>query len=167
MTFYRILCCTPPGMEPERLRFEACNAEFGEKLNPLGILFAAASLLPPFVPERRAPAVESNIRTCDFLLAVFGEQRPHPAYERFVDLALECLNDAAMPMRQVSVLFRKPTEADEPIRDLREKLSTGGGCHVAEFRDEHEFELQVREILAHWYAAIGTAKPPFRAAPQF
>ena len=161
---YRILCSTPPDLEPERLAFEACNAQFAEKVSmPDGVLFAAASFRPPFLSDRHAAAVESNIRMCDFFLQIFGEWQPRPDYAGFVDLALECLADPAMPMRQVAVLFRNPSKADPQMRQLQETLSAAGQCEVGEFCDQPDLEARVQGILAGWYSGVSAPGNPDRS----
>jgi hypothetical protein len=163
-TIYRILCSTPPDLEPERLAFEACNAQFAEKVAmPRGVLFAAASLQPQFLPDRQAAAVADNIRMCEFFLQIFGEREPHPAYLSFVDLALACLANRAMPLRRAAVLFRNPPGADPKMTELREKLSAASRCDIGAFRNSQEFEERVQGILACWYREVSAPENPDRS----
>ena len=105
--FYGILCCTPPDLEAERLVFESAVAQFVEQVSmPDGVLFAPASLRPPINAAVQKAAIDSNIRTCEFFIQIFGEQWPDPVFEGFVDYALECAADPTMATRQVAVLFR-------------------------------------------------------------
>lgn len=130
---------------------------------PSGMLFAAASFPPQFLPDRHAPAVESNIRMCDFFLQIFGERQPHPAYASFISLALECCANPAMPMRRIAVLFRNPPEADPQLRELRQTLCAGGQCDVGEFRDRQELDARVQAILADWYGDVSAPGNPNRS----
>jgi hypothetical protein len=143
-TFYRILCCTPPDLEPERLVFEAAVGQFNEDVGMSdGCLFAAASLRPPADAVRQQRNIEANIRMCEFYVGIFGDVRPDPVFEGFLDYALS----PAAEMKGVALLFR---EWRPQITDDR--------CEIKQFSDAADLARQLREILAAWYAAQASVR---------
>ena len=45
-------------------------------------------------------------------------------------------------------------EADEQVRQFRDRLAAGGQCELREFGDSTELGRQLNEILASWWEAI-------------
>jgi hypothetical protein len=156
--FYYILCTTPPDLENERVAFESAVAEFVEQVSmPEGVLLAAASLRPPVVASRQKPAIDSNIRTCEFFLQIFGEQWPDPVFPGFVEYAIECLANPSMVTRNVCVLFRNYQDAARELRQFREALAAGGRCALGDFTGTGDLAVQLRALLAGWYASLKPA----------
>jgi len=152
---YRILCSTPPELDPERTLFESSLAAFGEKVTfPEQILFAGASFRDGFDAGRHRGPAEANVRLCDFFVHIYGETWPGPTFRDFIKLAIGCIEDPSKPMRQAAVLFKNPTEADEKVRQVRQTLIEEGKCAVLEFRDSAELEAQLKQIYACWYASV-------------
>jgi hypothetical protein len=81
----------------------------------------------------------------------------------FVNLALECLANPAMPLRRMAVLFRNPGEADPQMRELWETLNSACQCNVGEFRGQQDLEARVEEILAGWYSEVSAPGNPDRS----
>lgn len=150
--FYGILCCTPPDLDSERLVFESAVTQFVEQVSmPDGVLFAAASLRPPINAAVQKAAIDSNIRTCEFFIQIFGEQWPDPVFEGFVDYAVECAADPTKATRQAAVLFRGfPTAAAE-LRLFRERLAAASQCELRDFSGPETLSQQLHELLSAWY----------------
>ena len=152
---YRLLCSTSPELEPEREVFESSLASFGERVTfPEQILFAGASFRESFDAVRHRRAAESNVRMCDFFVHIFGEEWPGPVFKNFITLALESIADPSRPMRQATVIFRNFAEADEQVRQFRDKLGEGGNCDLRDFQDLTELEGQLKQVFAGWYESI-------------
>ena len=150
---YRVLCATSPELEPERDIFQSTLATFGETVSfPQGILFAGATFREGFDASLHRAAAENNVRTCDFYVHIVGEEPQGRILEGFAKLALECAADESKPMRQVSVLFRKFAEAEEPVRQFRERLVAAGACTVMDFQNSGELESRLMEVFGVWFA---------------
>jgi hypothetical protein len=150
--FYGILCCTPPDLDSERLAFESSVAQFVEQVSmPDRVLFAAASLRPPINAAVQKAAIDSNIRTCEFSVHIFGEQSPDPVFAGFVEYAAECAADPAMATRQVGVLFRNFPSAVPELRHFRDRLAAAGRCQLRDFSGPEDLTHQLAELLAAWY----------------
>jgi hypothetical protein len=158
-TFYRILCCTPPDLETERLAFESAVAQFVEQVSmPDGVLFAPASLRPPIRATVQKLAIESNIRTCEFFIQIFGEQQPEPVFEGFVEYAQQCVADPSFVTRDVCVFFRNYQAAVPGLRQFRESLAAKQECQLRDFGSAEELSQQLRELLTGWYAPLRPGK---------
>lgn len=154
-TTYRLLCCITPELEPERCVFDAANARFAEQVTmPDRVLFALASPRPDFNPQLNRSGVEANIRFCDFFLQMFGELAADPAFREFVDLAVTCTANPAIPLCSTVVLFRNPENAAEETALFREKLRGNPHCAVYDFHDSAELDALASVILADWYARV-------------
>ena len=159
-TTYRVLCCTSPDLERERSALNAANAQFAERVTmPEWVLLALALLRADADPRSYRPAIEANIRFCDFFAVVLDERSPDPMYPELVDYGLKCAADPAFPMRSVAVLFRNPEAAGAEVAALRKSLLDGGRCDVRSFDSVEELERQFGEVLAAWYAQV-RPRPP-------
>ena len=157
---HRALCCFSPELEAERSAFEAANAHFAERVTmPEGILFGLVSPRPDFDPQINRRQVESNIRFCEFFVQLFGETAPNAAFMDFVDLAIACAADPAVPLRSAVVVFRNPERATAEMAALRQKLSANASCTVYNFHDEAEFDAVAEAILTGWHAKLQEPVP--------
>ena len=158
---YRILCSTPPDLEPEREIFESALAAFGEAVTfPQQVLFAGASFTPLFDAQRHRAAAEANVRECDFFLHIFSETWPGAVFQAFVDLAVASMIDPSRPLRHVVVLFKNYAQGDQKVREFRDTLAAGGNCELREFQDPGELERLLGEIFASWWEAVKPGLDP-------
>lgn len=154
-TIYRLLCCTPPDLDAERVAFDAANASFAEQVTMQAwILFGLASMRPDCDARVHRHALESNIRFCDFSVHIFGEADADPAFTGFLELSIACSRDAAFPMRSTAVMFRNPENASQELSSLRAQLLATGACVIRDFHDLDEFNVSAREILSNWYSLV-------------
>lgn len=154
-TIYRALCCVTPELEAERSAFEAANARFAERVTmPEAILFALASPRSDFDPQVNRPAIESNIRSCNFFIQIFGETAPDPTFRELVELAIDCTADPAYPLRSTVVIFRNPESVAPEMAAFHDRLSANPHCRVHDFRDSSEFDALAETVLADWRAKI-------------
>ena len=164
-TIYRALCCVTPDVEAERAAFEAANACFAERVTmPEGMLFALASPRSDFDPQVNRHGVESNIRSCDFFVQIFGETAPDPAFLEFVDVAVRCAADPALALRSAVVMFRNPERAAPEVTAFRERVSASPYCTVRDFHDLSEFDALAETVLTDWRAKIQEPVPALSAA---
>jgi hypothetical protein len=152
---YRIFCATPPDLEAERLEYESSVAQFVEQVSmPDAVLFAPASLRPPIVAANYQATLESNIRTCEFFIQVFGEQCPDPVFQRLVEYAADCAGDPSMDTRGVCVFFRNHDAAAPELRRFRQSLAARRRCELRDFTGVEDLSGQLRELLSAWYRPL-------------
>ena len=151
---HRVLCSIPPDLESARLLFEQQLSDFAEQVSmPARILFPTASFRHDFNARVLRNAVESNIRTVEFFLQIFGGTNPDPVFQDFIKLALACVADPAIPLRRATILFQHSSGNSE-MESLRESLATDSRCEVREYADEHELGAQIRAMLEGWLALV-------------
>ena len=154
-TTYRILCSTPPELETEQDVFLAANSEFAEQVTmPESVLFAPATFRPPFNADLSRRAVEANLRMCDFFMHIMGETSPPAVYKGFIDYALQCTADPAVPMRAATVLFRESAAAAEEMHALRKSLESDPQCDVRAYKDADDLAVQLRQVFDDWYSQV-------------
>jgi hypothetical protein len=156
--FRYVICCSPPELEQERTAFHAAIGKFNEEVAmKAGELLAAASLRPGIIAERQQAAIESNIRMCEMLVQIFGEQPPPAVFQGFVEYALRQAQDPAATMKRVAVLFRRAEAAGAESRDYQAAVAGRASCEVREFMDELELVRALREVLEGWYTPVRMA----------
>ena len=159
-SIHRVVCATPPGMEEERDLFLADLSAFSERVTmPEWVLIAPASFPTPFHATIFQAAVKENIKSAYFFLGFFsenpGDDPTEPVYKRFVQWAIECGADPALPMKWVTVFFKESDDVAEEIRALRGKFADQ--CDVRTYRNLKELEPQLQDVLAGWFAAVKPA----------
>jgi hypothetical protein len=153
--FYRILCPAPKELERERQVFDAAIGKFNEEVTMAdGILFAPASVAPPYSAARHRPAVEANIRICDFFVQVLDERPPDEVFRGYIGYAIQQARDSAATMSKAAVFFRTTSGAAAEAAAYRDTLAADGGCEVLEFRDETDLAVKLRELLEKWYVPL-------------
>lgn len=153
-TTYRILCVPANGLEAETAAFHLAVAQFAEDITiPAGILFAVASLPSGADALANRHGIESNLRTCDFFIQIFGSGTLNPLYGAFVRLALECQADPGRPMRRVAVCFQDANDApSNELRELRAGFADRRDVHG--FRDTGDLATAIRAIFQVWYEEV-------------
>jgi len=154
---HRVVCATPPGQEEERDLVLADLAAFSERVSmPEGILFAPASFPTGFNATMLQAAVKNNIRNAVFFLGFFGEDPTEPVFKRFVEYALECADDPALPLRRVTLFFKDSEDVDPEMIALRQRWV--GQCDVLLYRRLANLAPQIEDLLAGWFAAVHEEK---------
>jgi hypothetical protein len=152
---HRAFCATPWELEAERILFYDRVGQFNETAGmPKGILFVPVSLA--YIMDKRPlqHAVDDNIRECRHYILVLEEDwgPKERNFRRDYALALECLADPALPMRDVAVLLKKPPAGISPAEDFPEPR--------AAFSTREEFAECIDNLFSAWLQAIpstGTA----------
>ena len=119
-----------------------------------GVLFAPASLPPPSDAIRNRQAIEANIAMCEFFVQILDEAPPLPVFQGFIEYALECVRDPALPTRNIAVFFRDYAIAGAELRRLRESLPADGLLELKDFHEAEELERQLRGLLDAWYSPL-------------
>ncbi len=121
---------------------------------PAGVLFPAATSRSDLDMSRHRHAVESNIRMVEFFMQIFGETLPAPAFQGFVTLALTCVADPALPLRQATILFKRSSESVQELEKLREALEADPRCEVRDYADDAELGTQIRATFEGWFRLV-------------
>jgi hypothetical protein len=162
-SIYRVICSTPPGLEEERDLFMADLSAFSEQVSmPQWVLFGPASFPNGFNATLMQGAVKENIAGAVFFLGFFGEDPTEPVFKRFVQYAMECAADPALPLKKATVFFKESEDVAEGVRALRDRFA--GQCEVRTYRNLKDLRPQLQETLTAWLAAVTGDRP--QAAAQ-
>jgi hypothetical protein len=154
-TMHRIFCATPGDLEEERQAFYKVMGEFNEAhAMPRGILFVSISIVPYGGDKRTYQgAVSENIRSCRYYIQVLEDTwgPPEKNFERDYAVARRSLEDPALPMQDVVVLFKKPLlphQVEPGIAQLKESME------VHEFSTLEEYRDRLRKLLTGWIETV-------------
>lgn len=154
-TMHRIFCATPGDLEEERLAFYKVMGDFNEAhAMPRGILFVSISIVP-YGGDKRVyqGAVSENIRSCRYYIQVLEDTwgPPQKNFERDYAVARRSMEDPALPMQEVAVLFKKPLlphQVEPGVAQLKESMGAG------EFSTLEEYGKQLQQLLTGWLEAV-------------
>lgn len=149
---HRVFCATPWELDAERAFFYDRVGQFNETAGmPRGILFVPVSL--GHIRDKRPfqSVVDDNIRECRHYMLVLEEDwgPKERNFRRDYALALECLADPGLPMRDVAVLLKKPAPGVSAAEDFPEPRAT--------FSTREEFAECIDNLLSAWLQAIPSA----------
>jgi hypothetical protein len=159
-TMHRVFCGTPAELEDERQAFHDVLAEVNEAEGmALGILFVPVSILPNMANKVvYQPAVESNVRDCEFFVQVLLETwgPPNRNFETDYGLACRLKSDAACLMQGVAVFFKAADgrEVEAGIVELKTSLQSEHDGAAHEFATLDEFKQQLRAQISKWLRTI-------------
>ena len=154
---HRIYCATPWELEEERGTFYAAVGEFNAThAMPRGVLYVPVSLGSVADNRPYQYAVQDNIRACRHYIQVLDAlPLNQPAstiwgpsarnFARDLRLALECGANPTMPMSDVVVLLKQPTQ---PLAGL------DGVSAIITFSDTADFKQQLLGLLPHWLETV-------------
>lgn len=171
VTAYKVFIASPGGLEAEREAFRSTLAKYSEAdslhrgcmYQPIGWEITLPGV------GRPQDLINDDVRECDFLVLVFWDKWGSPtggsrkskytsgAEEEFY-VAMECLDDPSMPMRQVVVLFKSveermlsnPGNQLKKVLKFRKKLEVDKTVLFSQFDEISRFEEILRSQLAQW-----------------
>src|SRR5689334_10357565 len=126
---HRIFCGTPGDLEEERQAFYKVIGRFNEtQAMPRGVLFVSISIVP-YGGDKRSyqGAVSENVRSCRYYIQVLEDTwgPPEKNFERDYAVAKRCLEDPAMPMQDVALIFKKPLlphQVEPGVAELKQTM---------------------------------------------
>lgn len=146
---HRVFCATPWEMEAERRLFYDVIGRVNETAGmPKGVLFVAVSLVNIADKRPWQYTIDDNIRESrHYILVLSDEWGPRERNLRHdYELAMQCLADPGLPMRDVAVLFKKEPGALPPAEGLPEPR--------AAFYTPDEFKECLEGLLRGWMESL-------------
>jgi hypothetical protein len=156
---HRIFCATAWELEGERRAFHDAIGEFNETAAMAeGVLYVPVSLSG--MPDKRpfSYLIEENIRDCRHYILLPGDDWGPAArnFRRDYQYALQCAADSSLPMRDVTLLLRRPLPG-EPVPTVFPPRD-------GEFADIEQFKTLTRGLFSAWLAALLAETNSGRAA---
>jgi hypothetical protein len=101
-------------------------------------------------------AVSENVRECSYFIQIFEDDwGPETLHRKVFYSALDCRDDASLPMREVIVgLKAAPRETDPSILAFRKELEEQPGVRAFHFSKPEEWQAQLTGPLTQWVQAI-------------
>src|SRR5258708_5538930 len=144
--FLNIFCAAPGDLEAERAAFYRAVAQVNENAGiGLHLLFAPLSIVPAITDKSRfQAAVDDNIRLCSYYILALNDTWGPPLknFEQDYRLAVECRDDASLPMKEVAVLLKNPAAGRALLGEDR--------ARCIEYADPIGFRSIVRELRRGW-----------------
>jgi hypothetical protein len=146
---HRVFCATPWELEAERFHFYDVIGRFNEtRAMPKGVLYVPVTLTAVMDKRPFQYAIDQNIRDCRHYVLLLSEDWG-PAARNFrndYQLALQCIDDPALPMQSVGVLAKKQPSGQLLAEGLPEPLAT--------FSTPEEFDECVTALLSGWLESL-------------
>ncbi len=154
---HQVFLSAPGDLERER---EICRNAIGEinasEAMPDKILLVTVGLTnDSYIADYRS-AVAENIRQSAYFLQIFEDDwGPKSLFRKMFYLAVECRDDAALPMREVIVFLKAaPRETDPEILAFRRELEEQPDVRVFCFDKAETLREQVEWAAREWVRAI-------------
>jgi hypothetical protein len=154
---YRIFISAPGDLEPDRKAcYDAVAAVNESCAMPAKILLVSVGLRDNSQIEGNRSAVSDNVRWSSYFIQFFQDDwGPRDLFRKLFLLALDCRDDAAMPMREVIVCLKDaPHETNAQILAFRAELEGRQGVRVLRYSQPEEIRRQLEEICTEWAGAI-------------
>jgi hypothetical protein len=150
---YRIFISAPGDLSSDRQSCHDVIASVNESTTmPEKVLLVAVGLRDNDEISSYRAIVSDNIRWSSYFLQLFQDDwGPRDLFRKLFLLAIECREDAQMPMRDVVVFLKdSPHETSPEILAFRAELTARTDLRVVPYRSVEELNSLVTEICKEW-----------------
>lgn len=158
---YRIFISAPGDLERDRQAcYDAIAAVNESCAMPSKILLASVGLRDSNQIESSRSMVSDNVRWSSYFIQMFQDDwGPRDLFRKMLLLALECRDDAAMPMRDVVICLKDaPHETNPQILAFRAELEGRQDVRVLRYGQPEEIRQKLEEVCTGWAESIAEAK---------
>ena len=154
---HRIFISAPGDLEPDR---DACHDAIA-RANELTAMPAKVLLVTVGLRENgqilsSRSIASDNVRWSSYFIQLFQDDwGPRDLFRKLFLLAVECRDDASMPMRDVVVAIKDaPNETNAEILAFRKELEDRTDLRVIRYRTVDELQEQMIEVCNEWARAV-------------
>ena len=154
---YRIFISAPGDLEADR---QACHGVIAG-VNESTAMQAKVLLIPLGLRDNEQISgsraiVSDNVRWSTFFFQLFQDDwGPRDLFRKLFLLAVECREDASMPMRAVVVCLKDaPQESNAEILAFRRELEERKDLRVIHYASLDELRVHLAEVCEGWAQAI-------------
>jgi hypothetical protein len=154
---YRIFISAPGDLEADRQACHDAIARVNETTAmPAKVLLVSLGLRDNDQISGSRAAVSDNVRWSAFFIQIFQDDwGPRDLFRKLFLLAVECRDDASMPMREVVVCLKDaPQETNPEILAFRKELEERNDLRVMRYGSLDELRAQLTEVCEGWARAI-------------
>jgi hypothetical protein len=154
---YRIFISAPGDLEPDR---EACYSAVAQANEatamPSKLLLVSIGLRENDQILTCRSIASDNVRWSSYFIQVFQDDwGPRDLFRKLFLLAVECRDDASMPMRDLVVGIKDaPNETSGEILAFRKELEERTDLRIIRYRAVEELRDQVTEVCNGWARAL-------------
>jgi hypothetical protein len=160
---YRVFISAPGDLEADR---EACHQAIAgvneTAAMPEKILLASIGLRDNGQIEGHRAISSDNVRWSSYFIQIFQDDwGVRDLFRKLFFLAVECRDDATMPMRDVVIFLKDaPHETDPQILNFRKELEGLSNVQVCRYKATQDMRAQLEEILTGWARDLISLKAP-------
>jgi hypothetical protein len=158
---YRIFVSAPGDLEMDRQACYDAIAAVNENIAMTAkVLLVSLGLRDHGQIEASRSVVSDNVRWSSYFLQIFQDDwGPRDLFRKIFLLALECRDDASMPMREVVLCLKDaPHETDPQILAFRAELEANKDIRVIRYSRVEELGRQCEKVCAGWAESIIESK---------
>ena len=154
---YRVFISAPGDLGRERQACHEAIAEINETTAMPGkVLLVEVGLREDEHIAGSRSIVSDNVRWSAFFIQVFEDDwGPKNLFRKLFYLAIECRDDASMPMRDVVVCLKEaPHETDPEILEFRQELQDRADVRLFRYASLDALKAHLLEVSTGWAQAI-------------
>jgi hypothetical protein len=150
---YRVFISAPGDLELDRQAGYDAVAQANEATAmPAKILLVSIGLRENEQISGNRSIVSDNVRWSSYFIQIFQDDwGPRDLFRKVFMLAIECRDDAAMPMRDVVICLKQaPHESNPEILAFRKELEERTDLRVFHYGSVEELKAQLTTICNGW-----------------
>jgi hypothetical protein len=154
---HRVFISAPGDLGPERQACQEAIAAVNETTAmPEKVLLVTVGLREDEHIAGSRSIVSDNVRWSTFFIQVFEDDwGPKNLFRKLFHLAIECRDDASMPMREVVVCLKDaPQETDPEILAFRQELRDRADVRLFRYASLDALKAHLMEVSAGWVREI-------------
>jgi len=154
---YRVFFSAPGDLEQDREAGHKALACANESTAmPAKVLLASVGLRDSGQIVNGRSVVSDNIRWSSYFVQIFADDwGPRDLFRKLFLLAIECRDDAAMPMREVIVCLKDlPGETNAEILAFRSELEERRDLRILCYGDLSALQRQLTEVFDGWAKSL-------------
>lgn len=150
---YRVFISAPGDLQTDRAAAYQAVARANELVAmPAMVLLTSVGLRENVEIEAFRGPVSENVRWSTFFIQIFQDDwGPRDLFRKLFLLALECRDDASMPMRGVAVCVKDaPQERNPEILAFRKELEEQREVQLIRYSDPEQLGQQLEGVCSKW-----------------
>jgi hypothetical protein len=149
----RIFISAPGDLERDRETCYEAIAQVNESTAmPAKVLLVSVGLRDNEQITGNRSITSDNVRWSAFFIQIFQDDwGPRDLFRKLFLLALECRDDAAMPMREVLVCLKDaPQETNQEILAFRKELEDHQELRILRYSSMDDLKTQIKDVCEGW-----------------
>ena len=154
---FRVFISAPGDLVPDRETCRAAISRVNETVAmPAKVLLVSVGLREDDQVVGYRGAVADNIRAASWFVQIFEDDwGPKNLFRKMFLLALECRDDAGLPMRDAIVCLKDaPQETDPEILAFRRELEQRADVRIVRYSRPEDLGPLLEDIFAGWARSV-------------